>query len=99
MPARGFDVITPGAPADSPAADLIPAARQQPGAAARWGAIVLTSLCFAAIHPGLWMMPPIFFLSLCVGYAYERTGNLWAPITMHAVFNTTSTILYFTFMH
>jgi membrane protease YdiL (CAAX protease family) len=33
-------------------------------------------------------------LSLCLGYAYERTGNLWAVMTMHAMFNTTSTVLY-----
>jgi membrane protease YdiL (CAAX protease family) len=85
-------------PADSPDAAI--AAAAPASAAARWGSVVVTSLCFAAVHvqPGAfpyWMMPPIFVLSLCVGYAYERTGNLWTTITMHAAFNAVSTILYF----
>ena len=27
--------------------------------------------------PPLWMFPPIFLLAVGLGYAYERTGNLW----------------------
>jgi membrane protease YdiL (CAAX protease family) len=38
------------------------------------------------------MSPLIFVLSLCLGYAYERTGNLWVPITIHALFNTIETV-------
>jgi membrane protease YdiL (CAAX protease family) len=51
-----------------------------------WIAILLTSLLFAAIHHP-WTFPPIFVLSVCFGFAYERTGNLWTPIAMHAGFN------------
>jgi membrane protease YdiL (CAAX protease family) len=58
-----------------------------------WTAIALTSLVFALVHP-LWMAPIIFFLSLCLGYAYERTGSLWTSITMHALFNLLNTLLY-----
>jgi len=58
-----------------------------------WLAIVFASLLFAMIHPG-WMRPGIFVLSLGLGYIYERTGNLWAAITMHALFNSISTIVY-----
>jgi membrane protease YdiL (CAAX protease family) len=58
-----------------------------------WAAIVVTSFAFALVHP-LWMTPIIFFLSLCLGYAYERTGNLWTTITMHATFNALNTLLY-----
>lgn len=58
-----------------------------------WAAIVTTSLVFALVHP-LWMAPIIFFLSLCLGYAYERTGSLWTSITMHAIFNLLNTVLY-----
>ena len=58
-----------------------------------WLAIVITSLLFAAVHP-LWMWPPIFFLSLGLGYCYERTGNLWTSITVHCLFNSVSTFLY-----
>ena len=35
---------------------------------------------------------PIFALSLCFGYMYERTGNLWVPMFMHAMFNGLSII-------
>jgi membrane protease YdiL (CAAX protease family) len=58
-----------------------------PAVATRWIAIILTSILFALVHQELWMMPPIFFLSLCLGYTYERTGNLWVPILIHATFN------------
>jgi membrane protease YdiL (CAAX protease family) len=58
-----------------------------------WGAIVITSTLFAAIHP-LWSAPIIFVLALFLAYAYERTGNLWVSITMHAMFNIVSTILF-----
>jgi membrane protease YdiL (CAAX protease family) len=56
-------------------------------------AIVGTSLVFTCVHP-MWSWPPIFVLSVVLGFAYERTGNLWVPIAMHAVFNGTMTSLY-----
>jgi len=62
-----------------------------------WLAILVTSILFAAVHPA-WMAPLIFVLSLCLGYAYERTGNLWVPITIHACFNTLETILFLWWM-
>lgn len=58
-----------------------------------WIAIVATSLGFALIH-SIWMAPAIFVLSLCIGYLYERTGNLWAAILMHAGFNAVNTALF-----
>lgn len=58
-----------------------------------WAAIVLTSVVFAAIHP-LWSAPPIFLLSVALGYAYERTNNLWTCVFMHSLFNSTSTLLF-----
>jgi hypothetical protein len=67
--------------------------RTAPPAWATWAAILVTSVIFAVVHPA-WTAPAIFLLSLCLGYAYERTGNLWVPILIHAAFNTTSTLLY-----
>ena len=60
---------------------------------ARWLPIVLTSLMFAAVHPW-WTFPPIFFLSVCLGYVYERTGNLWACVILHAAFNASSVMIF-----
>jgi membrane protease YdiL (CAAX protease family) len=57
-----------------------------------WPAILLSSAAFALVHPW-WTQPPIFFLALCLGYAYERTNNLWVPILIHALFNATSVVI------
>jgi membrane protease YdiL (CAAX protease family) len=63
-----------------------------------WLAIVIASAIFAMVHP-MWMWPPIFFLALGLGYAYERTGNLWTSMTIHCLFNSASTFLYFNGVH
>ncbi len=54
-----------------------------------WLAIFTTSAVFAGIHTW-WSAPAIFVLSVCLGYLYERTGNLWTAILLHAAFNGTS---------
>jgi membrane protease YdiL (CAAX protease family) len=59
----------------------------------RWAAVVVASLLFAIVHP-LWTVPLIFVLSLGLGYAYERTGNLWVPIVIHAIFNGSQTLIF-----
>jgi membrane protease YdiL (CAAX protease family) len=58
-----------------------------------WAAILLTSAVFASAHPR-WMWPAIFFLAIGLGYCYERTGNLWANITIHSLFNALSTAVF-----
>jgi membrane protease YdiL (CAAX protease family) len=63
-----------------------------PRPAARWASVIGTSLLFAAVHEW-WTAPAIFLLSLCFGYVYERTGNLFVPIFMHVAFNGVSIIL------
>jgi membrane protease YdiL (CAAX protease family) len=51
-----------------------------------WIAVIITSILFALVHHwSIWL--PIFTLSLCLGYMYERTANLWVNILMHAMFN------------
>jgi membrane protease YdiL (CAAX protease family) len=55
---------------------------------------ILTSLFFAGLHYAQWPAPvPLFLLALVLGYVYQRTGSLWAPLTLHACFNAVSTIL------
>jgi membrane protease YdiL (CAAX protease family) len=58
-----------------------------------WPAVFLAAAAFALMH-SWWTWPQIFFLGVCLGYAYERTGNLWMSITMHAAFNLTSIWLF-----
>jgi len=57
-----------------------------------WLALVIAAALFASQHP-MWSWPAIFVLALCLGYAYERTGNLWTCILMHAMFNGTELML------
>ena len=53
-----------------------------------WPAILLTSAVFAASHFGQCQdMPALFVLAVALGYNYERTGRLVAPILLHALFN------------
>jgi membrane protease YdiL (CAAX protease family) len=67
---------------------------RSPSAAHRWAAILVTSFIFAFIH----LMPDsfvvLFALAVGLGYVYERTGNLWAAITLHAAFNCLNMYLY-----
>jgi membrane protease YdiL (CAAX protease family) len=58
---------------------------------ALWG----TSLAFAAIHLNLVSFLPLLVLALALAWLYEKTGNLLAPITAHAVFNATEFTLFY----
>lgn len=76
----------------SPAAPILPGSNVPlPRSAwACWAGILLSSVLFASVHEP-WSIPPIFALSVCMGYIYERTGNLWSAITLHLLFNASST--------
>jgi uncharacterized protein len=56
----------------------------------RLPAILTSSLLFAAIHGNLPSMPGLAILAVILCLLYERTGSLWATITMHAAFNATT---------
>jgi len=86
---RGFPLDAPHASEDTEVV-FVPAT---PPAWATWGAVVLASMLFASVHDR-WTWPPIFFLSLGLGWVYERTGNLWAPVAVHAAFNAISTLIF-----
>lgn len=55
-----------------------------------WQAILLASVFFACAHIGV-VQPHallgLFVLGLGLGWSYEKTGRLWAPIAMHMLFN------------
>lgn len=91
--APGFDVVTVEPP-------FVPLATVMPRSVAlqTWISIVITSIFFSLVHPA-WMWPPIFCLAICLGFAKERTGNLWTCITMHALFNGFETFAYLSLPH
>lgn len=56
------------------------------------GAVMCTSLVFAAMHVAPGTVPwsaaaPLLVLSMGLGLAFERTGRLGTPIVAHALFN------------
>ncbi len=57
-----------------------------------WLSIVIASGLFATIHSNAGHWPALFALSMCMGYAYEKSGSLFRPIFIHSLFNTTSII-------
>ncbi len=55
--------------------------------AGRLAAMFFTSVVFALIHGHLASLPGLFVLSIALTLVYEKTGSLWAPIGLHALFN------------
>jgi hypothetical protein len=53
-----------------------------------WGAIILSSLIFAAVHLQPYAIPGLMSLSIAFGYLYHRTGSLRMNILLHMVNNT-----------
>jgi len=60
---------------------------------ALWG----TSLLFAAIHVNLLTFVPLFLFAMVLGLLYQKTGNLLAPITAHAMFNVLNFVKFLIF--
>jgi membrane protease YdiL (CAAX protease family) len=57
-----------------------------------WISIMVCSGVFAVVHanPSHWLA--LFALSLCLGYSYEKSGSLFRPIFIHALFNAFAVI-------
>jgi len=62
--------------------------------ASPWTAVVITSVIFGLIH---YSQPtavlPLIILGAVLGYNYERTGRLLAPILLHAFFNAATLLI------
>ena len=53
----------------------------------RFVGILVSSLLFAAVHAHLPSFAPLFVLGTCFAIAYEWSGSIIVPMTMHALFN------------
>jgi membrane protease YdiL (CAAX protease family) len=52
-----------------------------------WMSVVISSIIFTTTHQNRAHWPALFILALCLGYAYEKSGSLFRPIFIHAIFN------------
>jgi membrane protease YdiL (CAAX protease family) len=55
-------------------------------------AILISSLLFAAVHGNLSAAPGLCILAVTLCLLYERTGSLWASMTLHAAFNASTVV-------
>lgn len=63
-------------------------------AASLWIVSLMFAFLFHMDEPllqNLWLRLPV---GLGLGYAYNKTGNLWIPVLMHTIFNASVIILY-----
>lgn len=56
-------------------------------------AMVVSAVCFGAIHGNMFSFIPLTFLGMLLVRAYERSGSLKVPILMHALFNANATFI------
>ena len=54
--------------------------------------VVVNAALFAGIHLNAPSLGGLFVLAVCLTLAYEWTGSLFVPITMHALFNSLSIV-------
>jgi membrane protease YdiL (CAAX protease family) len=103
LPGAPEKIPTPPALAEtgnspSPATSPAPVAKGNISPADRWVAILISAAVFSLVHyavmPGdqAWL-PGLFVLGVGLGYIYERTGNIWADITMHSLFNLLAVVI------
>jgi membrane protease YdiL (CAAX protease family) len=52
-----------------------------------WRSIFIASIIFSVLHP-LMHLPALLILSVCMGYAYEKSGSLFRSIFIHFFFNS-----------
>ncbi len=58
-------------------------------------AIAVAAALFGAVHGNQpQAIPSLIALAVALGYTYERTGRLWAPIAIHALFNAVNVTVF-----
>jgi membrane protease YdiL (CAAX protease family) len=52
-----------------------------------WLGLCFSSFLFAIAHVDMSNLLPLFAIGLAFGYSYERSGSLWVPVLIHALWN------------
>ena len=55
-----------------------------------WPGLIVCAAFFAAVHNDLYVMAPMFVLGMALGYVYNRSRSLIAPIALHIAHNAIS---------
>jgi membrane protease YdiL (CAAX protease family) len=53
-----------------------------------WLPVFISAGLFSMVHGNVPHWPALFLLGVCMGYAYEKSGSLFRPIFIHALFNS-----------
>lgn len=56
--------------------------------AGKTAGVLFSALLFGACHGNIPLMLPLFLLGILLALAYEWTGSIWAPISIHFFFNS-----------
>jgi uncharacterized protein len=60
-----------------------------------WLAIAVSSLIFGLLHGDIAVAGATFVMGIILAWFYERSGSLWAPITIHIINNASKLILLY----
>jgi membrane protease YdiL (CAAX protease family) len=60
-----------------------------------WTAGIGSAFIFAAAHGNLTALLPLFILGGLLVLLYEKTGSIWAPISVHFCFNGATVVIQF----
>jgi membrane protease YdiL (CAAX protease family) len=71
---------------------LYPVAKKYAGSTV---AALFSALVFAGAHGNVAAMLPLFVFGLVLVAVYEHTGSIWAPISVHLLFNGTTVAIQF----
>ncbi len=57
-----------------------------------WVGGICSAMIFTAAHGSLAALFPLFVFGLLLVFLYEKTGSIWAPISLHLCFNAATVI-------
>lgn len=60
-----------------------------------WVAILISSLIFGLLHGDIAVAGATFIMGIILAWFYERSGSLWAPITIHIINNASKLVLLY----
>jgi membrane protease YdiL (CAAX protease family) len=60
-----------------------------------WPSIFISSLIFGLLHGNVAVAGATFVMGIILAWFYERSGSLWAPITIHIINNASKLVLLY----